>query len=267
MQKKEEKALHTFVVLAYKESNYLEECIKSVLNQKYHSKVVIATSTPNKFINNLAKKYNLEIFINEGEKGIGNDFDFAIKCGKTKLVTVAHQDDLDEYEYSYNIVQNYNKYSNSIILFTDYYELKGEEKVYKNLNLTIKRILLTPIKIKKLSKYKIFKRMILALGCSICCPAVTFNIEKIKFPVFASNFKCNVDWNAWEKLSKLKGNFIFVSKPLMQHRIHVESTTTEIIKDNIRTKEDLEMFKRFWIAPIAKIINKLYSNSEKNNKI
>ena len=44
--------MHTYVVLAYKESSYLEECIKSVLNQKYKSNVVIATSTPNKFIKN-----------------------------------------------------------------------------------------------------------------------------------------------------------------------------------------------------------------------
>ena len=44
--------LHTFVVLAYKESIYLETCIKSVLNQKYKSDVVIATSTPNDFIYN-----------------------------------------------------------------------------------------------------------------------------------------------------------------------------------------------------------------------
>ena len=46
-------ALHTFVVLAYKESKYLETCIKSVLNQKYRSDVVIATSTPNDYINSL----------------------------------------------------------------------------------------------------------------------------------------------------------------------------------------------------------------------
>ena len=45
-------SLHTFVVLAYKESRYLEECIKSVLNQSYKSKVVIATTTDNKFIRN-----------------------------------------------------------------------------------------------------------------------------------------------------------------------------------------------------------------------
>ena len=55
---KKEKVIHTFVVLAYKESQYLENCIKSVINQKYKSEVVIATSTPNKFIESLAKKYN-----------------------------------------------------------------------------------------------------------------------------------------------------------------------------------------------------------------
>ena len=87
--------MHTFVVLAYKESEYLEKCIKSVLNQKYKSKVLIATSTPNDYIYDLAKKYNLEVIVNPNPgKGIGYDFDFAISCGKTDLVTVAHQDDI-----------------------------------------------------------------------------------------------------------------------------------------------------------------------------
>lgn len=70
--------MHTFVVLAYKESEYLEDCIKSVLNQKYPSKVVIATSTPNDYIKNIANKYSLEILINQNpSQGIGYDFDFA----------------------------------------------------------------------------------------------------------------------------------------------------------------------------------------------
>ncbi len=47
--------IHTFVVLAYKESEYLEECIKSVLNQSLKTNVVIATSTPNDYIKNLLK--------------------------------------------------------------------------------------------------------------------------------------------------------------------------------------------------------------------
>ena len=45
---------HTFVICAYKESEYLEECIKSVKNQSVRSKVIIATSTDNLFIRELA---------------------------------------------------------------------------------------------------------------------------------------------------------------------------------------------------------------------
>ena len=51
--------IHTFVVLAYKESLFLEDCIKSVLNQTVKTNVKIATSTPNDFIDGLAKKYSL----------------------------------------------------------------------------------------------------------------------------------------------------------------------------------------------------------------
>jgi len=50
--------IHTFVVLAYKESEYLEECINSVLNQSYKSEVVIATTTDNEYIRRLAKNIN-----------------------------------------------------------------------------------------------------------------------------------------------------------------------------------------------------------------
>ena len=160
--------MHTYVVLAYKKSEYLEECIKSVLNQKYKSKVIIATSTPNEFINEIALKYNLEVFVNPNPgKGIGYDFDFAISCGKSKLVTVAHQDDIYDYGYSYEIIKKYNKYPMSSIIFSDYYEVRNKEKVYKNLNLQIKRILLKPIKINSLSKTKFGKRLILRFGNAI----------------------------------------------------------------------------------------------------
>ena len=69
--------IHTYVVLAYKESPYLEECIESVLNQDYKSKVLIGTSTDNEYIRKMADKYNLEVVVNP-IKGGGNavDFDF-----------------------------------------------------------------------------------------------------------------------------------------------------------------------------------------------
>ena len=50
---------HTFAICAYKESPYLEECITSLMEQTVKSEIFIATSTPNKYIDDIAAKYNL----------------------------------------------------------------------------------------------------------------------------------------------------------------------------------------------------------------
>ena len=260
-------SIHTFVVLAYKESKFLEEAIKSVLNQSVKTNVVIATSTPNDHISKLAKKYNLEIKVNTGKKGIGYDFDFAIHSGDTKLVTVAHQDDIYDYTYAENIIKAYEKCPKSIIIFPHYYEIRKGENVYKNLNLNIKKFLLFPLKFHKIANRKFIKRSALRFGDAISCPSVTFVKENIPKEVFSCDLKCNIDWYAWEKLSKLKGYFYYVNKPLMGHRIYNESTTSEVLKDNGRTIEDYKILCKFWPKWIAKIIAKVYSNSEKSNDV
>ena len=239
------KNLHTFVVLAYKESPYLEECLKSVLNQKYKSKVVIATTTDNDYIRALAKKYKIDVIVGK-HTNIGGDFDFAISIGKTELVTVAHQDDIYD---------------------SNYYEIRNDKKVYSNINLVIKRILLFPLRGHKIAKFKFIKRWGIRFGNGICCPAVTFVKKNCPKEIFSSDYKCNVDWFAWEKLSKLNERFIYDKGKLMGHRISEESTTTDIIKSGIRTKEDYEIYCKFWPKIIAKILTKVYKNSEKSNNI
>lgn len=259
---------HTFVVLAYKESEYLEECIKSVINQSIKTNVVIATSTPNNHIKSLAKKYNLDIIVNNGEKGLANDFNFALNCVNSKLVTISHQDDVYETDYAKNVLEKYNKYSDTTIIYTDYYEIRNNEKIYKNTNLNIKKFLLFLTRFKNISKFKFIKRSTIRFGNAICCPSVTFCKENIKIQnIFNSHFTCDMDWDAWEKISKIKGRFIYVNKILMGHRVHDESETTKIINNGVRTKEDYEMYCKFWPKFIAKILNKVYKNSEKSNKL
>lgn len=258
---------HTFVVLAYKESNQLESCIESVLNQSVKTSVVIATSTPNDFIMKMAKKYKLKVIINKESKGISYDFDFASNCVKSDLVTIAHQDDIYDDTYAELVLKKYQKYPKSLIIFTDYYEIKNNQKEYSNINLKIKRVLLFPLRFSFLSRFRLIKRWVIRWGNAICCPAVTFVQKNVPKEKFSCDLKCNVDWYAWEKLSKLNGNFSYIPKKIMGHRIHEDSTTTEIIKDNVRTKEDLKMFQKFWPSFIAKVINKAYSKSENNNNI
>lgn len=259
--------IHTFVVLAYKKSSKLESCIKSVLNQSIKTNVVIATSTPNQYIENIAKKYKLKMLINKETNGIGNDFDFASNCMDTKLITIAHQDDIYNFDYAKEVIEKYKKFPDALIIFTDYYEIKNNKEEKSNINLKIKRILLFPLRFHRLSGLKIIKRSALRFGNSICCPAVTFVKKNVPKEKFTCKFKCDVDWYAWEKISKNKGKYIYIPKKLMGHRIHEDSTTTKIIENNIRTEEDLEMFKKFWPTWFAKKINRLYAKSENNNQV
>ena len=71
---------HTFAICAYKESPFLEECIQSLLGQTIPSTIIIVTSTDNAYIQNMAEKYHLELFINHGESGITQDDVCLPKC-------------------------------------------------------------------------------------------------------------------------------------------------------------------------------------------
>jgi len=256
---------HSFVILAYKESNYLESCIESCLRNA-GSSVLLATTTDNEHIQAMAKKYNLPVIIGK-HTDIGGDFDFAKNTASTELVTIAHQDDIYEPNYAEEIVKAYEKNKNASIIFSDYYEMRNGEKILSNTNLKIKRVLLLPAFLKKNLKSRFGRRWILRFGNAICCPAVTFVAESCPKEVFSSNFACNVDWHAWEKLSKLPYDFVFVPQELMGHRISEESTTTDIIKQGIRTKEDFEIFYRFWPKWLASLFAKIYKLSEKSNKL
>ncbi len=100
---------HTFVICAYKESQYLEECIQSVLNQKVKTTVILATSTPNEHIESLCKKYGIEMFVNTGEHGMTQDWNFAVSMCKTPIVTIAHQDDVYFEDYTRILLERANE--------------------------------------------------------------------------------------------------------------------------------------------------------------
>ena len=68
-------------------------------------------------------------------------------------------------------------------------------------------------------------------------------------------------------ISRLRGAFVYCDDILMYHRIHEESATTAIIADNDRTKEDFEMFCRFWPKWIARILERFYRKSEDSNML
>lgn len=257
---------HTFVICAYKESSYLEECIVSLEKQTVRSNILMVTSTPNAFISGMAEKHNIPLIVNEGEGGIVQDWNFGYNQCKTPYITIAHQDDVYFKDYARRAVAFLERAKKPLIYFSDYCEIRNGEKVVENRLLKMKRLLLSPLKIKSFQNSRFVRRRSLALGDGICCPAVTFAAENLPNPVFTVHFRSDEDWEAWERLSKLKGTFAYDATIQMGHRIHEESETSIIIGDNARSQEDYEMYCKFWPKWIAKLMVKFYSKSQDSNK-
>ena len=192
---------------------------------------------------------------------------FASNCVKADLVTIAHQDDLYEPTFLEETLKFIKDESDFIICFTDYNELKLGKIEKSNLLLRIKRFMNWPLSKKCMQKNKFIRRRSLSIGCAICCPTVTFNKKKAGLSVFDTVYINSCDYKTWCDLAELDGKFIYINKPLLTHRIYSESATSKNLGNNIRQKEDLEIFSRYWPKPIAKFINKVYALSEKSNKI
>ncbi len=258
---------HTFVICAYKESPYLEETILSLKKQTVPVQIMMSTATPNEFLENMCRKYEIPLYVNQGEKGLAADWNYGYRQAQTRLITIAHQDDFYEPEYVEQIIQHANLRQDAIIIYSDYYEFRIDEKVTGNRLLKIKRLMNVPMTKKVFYGNRFLRRLMLSMGDPICCPAVTYVREKVGERPFDTTYQNSCDYKAMVELAEKKGAFICIPRQLVAHRIHPGSTTTFNLSENIRQKEDLEIFCRFWPRPIAKLINKVYATSERSNEL
>ena len=264
---------HTFAVCAYGESQYLDECLASLALQELTSNIIVVTSTPCKHISDTAARYGVKLIESGHAPSIAGDWNFALSQAGTSLVTIAHQDDVYLPDYSAKMldcmnatVAKGNAAGQPIIFFTDYGELRDDDVVLDNRILRVKRLMLAPLKAKRLQGSRVVRRRILSLGCAICCPSVTYNTDLLGTNVFTSKMKCSLDWDTWERLSSLRGQFCYCPDVLMLHRIHSGSETTRLIHDNTRSEEDLQILRRFWPDAIASLIARLYYSSQASNE-
>lgn len=258
-------AVHTFVVCAYQESPFLEDCVKSLLAQTVKSKIVISTSTPNESIRAVASRYALPLFINEGEAGITGDWNFGFSLVDTPYLTIAHQDDLYEPTYTESILAKAERTKRPILLFTDYFEIRNGERVYNNTLLRIKKMMNFGFRLFR--NWRWARLRVLSVGNSICCPSVTFCMEACKNFRFDGQFRFACDWDAWDRLARQKGAFVYVREPLMGHRIHEGSETTKLTADTRRAEEEYLMFHRYWPAFVARRLSKYYAKGADSNQL
>ena len=260
-----EKIEHTFVIPAYKDSPYIGECIESLKKQTVKSEIIISTSTPSKYFDNVAKKYGLKLYAGK-KKGMAADWSFAYSLAKTKYVTLAHQDDIYNPDYTAECLKLTGDLG--LVSFTDYDEIDSVGNIRQfNVNLIIKRIILFPFDFTRSYKNKIIKKKLFALGNPFCGPSCFFNKELIGNFEFDDSLLFTTDWDAWLRIGNLDGEFSFVWKKLLKHRIYSESETSRQIKTNNRVVEEYRMLRQQWPEKVAKFISKNYANGQLSNEI
>lgn len=257
---------HSFIIITYKKSKFLEECILSIKNQTIKSEIFISTSTPNSFVKFLSEKYDIEMIVNK-RKNTANDWTNAYNICNTKYITLAHQDDIYLPNYTRKCLDIAENHPNNLITFTDYSELFNNEKRKINSTIFTKRIILSFFFLFKESiNSKFWKKNLLRFGSPICCPSVMYNKENIGKFKFNEFIVTDADWDAWFEFSRMFGDFLYVKKSLMLHRIHKESETTKLIISDKRKQADMILFQKLWPKPIVKIISNLYKLSYLSNK-
>jgi|688.fasta_scaffold187166_2 hypothetical protein len=261
---------HCFVIPAFKESPYLEECVQHLLKQTIKSRIIITTSTPNSFIENIAKKYKLDYFINLNQmRGMASDWNFALSKVHSELATIAHQDDIYEASYAEKVIAKFDslKQDNVLMAFTQYKELVNGVERKTSLNAVVKNILMFPFLFNEKIKSNFLKKALLAFGDPIGCPTVTLNMKLLTDFSFSENYNCILDWVAWYHLAGREGSFVYIKKPLMQHRIHFDSETTHQINIGKRKEEEEAFFTLIWGKYISKFFISIYTLGHKQNKI
>lgn len=252
---------HVFSICAYKDSPYLESCIRSLKAQSTPSYIILCTSTPSPFIYEMAGKYEIPVHVRDGESGIKDDWNYAYSMADGELVTIAHQDDMYHRDYASCLMNAYKRYPDMTVFTSDYVIVKNGELITGDTMLWIKRFLRAPLRVPVLNHRSLVKKLPLMLGNSVCCPATTYQKKALGEPLIQSAYQFVLDWDNLLRLSCEDGRFICVERPLLYYRVHDGATTKACIMDNRREQEEEEMFRRFWPASLARLLMGLYRSA------
>ena len=254
--------IHSFAILAYGDSPYLEECVRSLTSQTAQSRIYIATSTPSPYIDGIAQHHGVPVQVNPERAGIAADWTYAYRCCETPYLTLAHQDDNYLPDYAIECLSATERCQDNLITFTDYYETDGRRPVAWTCNLLVKRMIrAAAFGCGHTIRAPFRKQWLLSLGCAIPCPSVMFHKRRIGDFSFSPEHTINLDWDAWARLAWRPGSFSYVPQKLVAHRLHGGAATARGIASGERQREDLAMFRRFWPSPVAVLFARAYRMS------
>ena len=217
---------HSFVVLAYGASSYIDECLASLAAQSVRVPIVVSTSTPYAGLEQLCERHGASLQVHGPNGGIGHDWNVAYTSATTDWVTLAHQDDVYDPTYAAFVSERASLHPYDRMVFSTYYEIVNGARRPTAHMLRIKRLLL---ELGFLGAPRVTsrtrKRRVLRLGNPVPCPAVALNKRMLPDFRFRDDMKTNMDWVAWLDIAEEPGGIGLSRRPLVGHRIHPGSET------------------------------------------
>ena len=250
---------HTFIVLAYKENPFLEDCIASLKSQSVASAIVITTSTPNSHIASIADRHGLDVIINPEQRGIGADWNFALAQARTRFVTLAHQDDVYSAQFLAQSLAALDVTSRAALVFTGAREIDDDGQPRTSKVSSVKSLLLGLFARQRSTVEGRRARLMLSFGNPVSCSAITFDRAVIGDFKFSESLASNLDWDAWVRLVERGERFAVVSAPLVGRRYNDMTETSHLLRDGRRGVEDRIMFQRLWPRPLSSLLSRVYA--------
>lgn len=248
---------HAFVVPAYGCSPFLGECLRSLQRQSLRSRVVVTTSTPSRFIDDIATANNADVLVNPSRTGIGSDWNFALNATGARYVTLAHQDDLYSSEFLAQSLAAVTDFGGSLC-FTGQLQIDDTGQPCRSKISVVKHVLARAVLGLGTEPSAMRLRAFLSLGNPLPCSSVTFDRHHLSDFAFSTDYESNLDWDAWWRLIEQRQVFVSISAPLVGRRHNAQTATASLIANGQRRVEDLMMFRRIWPEPVAVAVAALY---------
>lgn len=250
---------HVFAVCAYGESPYLEACVRSLKSQTLTTDIILCTSTPSDFLTETAARYDIPLYVRDGESGICEDWNFAYETADAELVTIAHQDDCYHKDYASEVQRAWETYPDTTVFTTDCVVVKNHRIQKPDTCSVIKHLLRLPLRFPALADRSWVKKASLIFGNPIICPSCTYDKTLLGTPLFDSEYKFVLDWEQMWKLASRPGRFVCVERPLIFYRVHEGAATKACIENHTRSREEAQMYAAIWHCPaVEKLLMRYY---------
>ena len=248
---------HTFVVLAYGDSPFLDGCLASLRAQTLTSRIIVATSTPSDRVSRAAADFGLELLVNPTRAGIAADWNFGLRAAKTRFVTLAHQDDLYAPRFLAETLASFDR-RDGAICFTAYEEI-DDVGYPTNSKISRAKHLIEALTLGDARQAKGLRlRAYLSFGNPLPCSSVTYDLHRLTGFQFSGDFASNLDWDAWWRLMIEGETFVRAPERLVGRRHNALTETSRLLRDGVRRVEDLAMFRRAWPSPLSDVLAAAY---------